>query len=335
MKIVENDYDKVIRSQYVTAVANYSYAIDKLIPLVNKLDFQRNSLKPNFYKRLEKDILIGCIMPPLTIALISKEENVNINEDFINDNISKAFVLDGIQRLSTLDRIKNHDDLDKNRNIYFNLLICDSMDKLLYRMITLNNGQKPMSARHQIEVLADNIIEFDELQLIAISEKDRGNFDKNSNHISKEVLIKGYLAYISGSVNIDNQKIIESKMDELITEQIIESDLPSRDYEYSDVISFVSHNISEDDLRKWFYIPNNFIGFMAAMAKHFGSIKNIPSDQLLNSINLFEESFDSIDVSKIKLGMARRRMVSYYFNNYNKLSILSPNELLDKISMEI
>jgi len=50
---------------------------------------------------------------------------------------------------------------------------------------------------------------------------------------------------------------------------------------------------------------------------------------------LFENAFSSIDVSKIKLGMARRRMVKYFFENYEKMSVMDSNRLLDKISMEL
>lgn len=63
------------------------------------------------------------------------------------------------KELNTLSRI-DADKLDMSRILYCNILISDSMDRLLYRMITLNNGQKPMSARHQIEILAGNIFDF-------------------------------------------------------------------------------------------------------------------------------------------------------------------------------
>lgn len=53
------------------------------------------------------------------------------------------------------------------------------MDRLLYRMITLNNGQKPMSARHQIEILASNMFDFDKLPILAVSEKNKSNKKNN------------------------------------------------------------------------------------------------------------------------------------------------------------
>ena len=343
-KMLNQSYDKVIQSAYLTATADYQFALEKLVPLIDKLDFQRNPLRKSFYERLERDIIDGCIMPFLTIA-IKRDTGVNDppfyseeNEDEFLQLLDEAFVLDGIQRLNTLKRASSKPDFDKTRPIFFNVLICGSMDRLLYRMVTLNNGQKPMTARHQIEVLANNIFDFDHLPVTAVTEKQAKAREKQNDEttMNKENLIKAYLAYISASVNIDNQKIIETKMDELITDQIMESNLTSRDAQYTNIIEYVSTCISNSGyLKNWFNIPNNFIGFSAAMASKFDAIQSTAQQDLIDSIELFESAFSSIDVSKIKLGMARRRMVKYFFENYEKFSTMDNNSLLDKISMEL
>lgn len=342
-KILDESYDMVIQSVYLTATADYGFALQKLVPLIDKLDFQRNPLRKSFYSRLENDIVNGCIMPFLTIAIkkdISKNElpfYTDENSAYFLQLLDNAFVLDGIQRLNTLKRVSSMSNFDSSRPIFFNVLICGSMDKLLYRMVTLNNGQKPMTARHQIEVLANNIFDFDNLPIISVTEKQNKSSKKSSNEatMNKENLIKAYIAYISGSVNIDNQKIIESKMDELITDQIMDSNITKRETQYHDIISYVNACMEIDYLKNWFKTPNNFIGFSAAMSYQFETIRNTSHDELVDSILLFENAFSSIDVSKIKLGMARRRMVKYFFENYQKLSVMDNNRLLDKISMEL
>lgn len=335
VKILDRQWDKVIRSAYITLKMDYEFALVKLVPLINKLDFQRNALRASFYRRLESDILDGCIMPNITIAL---QEECNdwqhVKESYIKEAIAKGFILDGIQRLNTLNRISNNLRFDQSGTLYANLLICESMDRLLYRMITLNNGQKPMSTRHQIEILAGNIFDFDNLPLLSISEKQKSKH-KGEDYMSREVLIKGYLAFISNSINIDNQKIIEEKMNELIAEQIMESDLPQKDVEFKDVVDYISKAIDDSYLKEWFNIANNFIGFTAAMNKNFKAIKGLSSEELKDSVELFEDVFRALDVSKIKLGMARRRLVKYYFEKYEVLSKLNTNQLLDKISQEL
>ena len=338
LKLYDIQYDKVIRSFYLTTGVDYEYAIEKLVPLINKLEFQRNPLRASFYKRLEEDIQTGCIMPNITVAIkvddkMPKEEE--ISDMYINENMKNAFILDGIQRLTTLKRI-DRSKLDLSRMLYCNILICDSMDRLLYRMITLNNGQKPMSARHQIEILAGNIFDFDSLPILSVTEKAKKTRRKSEDEsMNKENLIKGYLAYISNSVNIDNQKIIEEKMNELIADKILNSNIASKNGEFKDVIDYISTMLEDEYLNSWFKIANNFIGFSAAMNTVFSEVCELDKEKLKNLIELFEDVFSAIDVSKIKLGLSRRRMVKYYFENIAKFSQYSYSDLLDAISQEL
>ena len=202
-------------------------------------------------------------------------------------------------------------------------------------MITLNNGQKPMSARHQIEILAGNIFDFDSLPILSVTEKEKKSRKNTEDTMNKENLIKGYLAYISNSINIDNQKIIEEKMNELIADKILNSNIASKNGEFQDVVNYVSQMIKNDYLNNWFKVVNNFIGFSAAMNITYENIREISDSDLQEHIELFEEVFSAIDVSKIKLGMARRRMVKFYFENFVKLSKYDYSDLLDFISQEL
>lgn len=340
--VFNESYDEVIRSVYLTVMADYAFALDNLVPLIDKLDFQRSPLRKTFYSRLERDIIDGCIMPFLTIAINKdikgKKFYTSNNQKELEDLLKSAFVLDGIQRLNTLSRVANKTGFDPSRPIFFNILICGSMDRLLYRMVTLNNGQRPMTARHQIEILAQNMLDFSNIPLDTITEKQsKSNIkrDEGESQVAKDTLIKSYIAYISNSVNIDNQKIIESKMDELITDNIMDSDITSRNVQFSDILHFIKKCMENSFLKAWFLVPNNMIGFSAAMSTAFSCVEDLPLVNLVDAISVFEEAFKSIEVSKIKLGMARRRMVKYYFENYSVLSTLDELKLLNKISMEL
>ncbi len=50
-------------------------------------------------------------------------------------------------------------------------------------MVTLNNGQKPMTARHQIEILAESIYDFTAYSFKIITEKE--NFSKYERAFKK------------------------------------------------------------------------------------------------------------------------------------------------------
>lgn len=335
--IKDKQYDYVIRSHFLMVVVDYEFALKYLVPLISRLDYQRDTLRAGFYSRLESDIVKGCVMPPLTIAYkddIDKE--TEINEDYFMFHLNHAFVLDGIQRLNTLDRAASkNEDFNFLRPLYLNVLICDSMDRLLYRMITLNNGQRPMTARHQIEILASNLLDFDSLPILVASEKQKGAKRNNPEVMNKDVVIKGYSAFVSQSYNIDNDKIIESRMDGLIAERILSSDLISRETEFVEVLHFVNRCLSDSVLTEWFLVPNNFIGFCASMAKAYPDIKDAQIDRFREQIVILEKAFEGINVSKIKLGLVRRKIVSRYFENYKQWALLNETDLLDEISQEI
>lgn len=131
--------------------------------MIDRFDAQRKLLDIKFYERLEKDIVNGCMIPPITLAFVSKdmasEKELDIINKYINDNIKEGFILDGIQRINTLFRANelNYEAFPRRSSLLLNIIISESSDMLLYRMITLNNGQKAMSPRHQIEILTKGL----------------------------------------------------------------------------------------------------------------------------------------------------------------------------------
>lgn len=329
------DTDDVIGGFVVAGATNYEYALEAFVPLIKKLDIQRDALKTKFYSRLEDDIVRGCVMPPITVALIhsfaAKKPGKSTITDFIAKHIENAFVLDGIQRLNTLQRASLKDGFDKNRTIHINFVIAGSRDRLLYRMITLNNGQKPMSARHQIDVLADSFFDFDDVDLNLVAEKGKGRV-RAPDTFKKADFVKGYVAYLSESVNVDNQKIIEEKMDELIASKIIESDIPTSHIEFSDVVLLINRFSTSEFLKNWIRIQNNFIGFCVGAKSSAAILSNTSVNVIERSIQTFEEAFSSVNVSKVNLGKARRESVAHFVEGFEKYKMLGEYELLDKIS---
>lgn len=332
------DTDTVIDGYVVSASTPYQFALDNFVPLIGRLDIQRDALNTKFYSRLEDDIVRGCVMPPITIALIHSTPNQmgarRKIEEYISQNIDNAFVLDGIQRLNTLRRAALKNGFDANRAIHVNFIIASSRDRLLYRMITLNNGQKPMSARHQIDVLADAFFDFDGIDLNLVAEKGKGRA-RAPDSFKKADFVKGYVAYLSGSVNIDNQKIIEEKMDELIASKIIDSDIPTSNVEFMDIVDLINEFSKLSELRDWIRVQNNFIGFCVGAKTSVAELKVAKVENIAGSVKNFEQAFSSINVSKVNLGKVRRELVAYFFRNYIHLSKLDEFELLDKISDRI
>ena len=335
IQFFDKEFDKVVSSVFCSGNTSYKYAIENFYPRIDKYYAQRKNLDEKFYQKLQRDIIDGCIMPPITVALIIedinglKEKTKEELQKIFEENKEDLYILDGIQRLNTLNKAYNTDIA--NFKIYFNVLISDSEDRLLYRMITLNNGQKPMSARHQIEVLAYKMFDFADVSIAVQTEKERSK-RVIKGAFNKDDIIKGYIAYLSRSINIDNQKIIESKMDELIAEKIIESNVTQGTQNFKDIIALIETYVEEPDLLRWFKQTNNLIGFCSGISKSYDDLKSESKEDFKISVLRFESALEEFDISKIKLGHLRRLTVNYFILKYEYLKELSITEFKESIS---
>jgi len=284
-------------------------------------------------------------MPPLTIAFISDLNKIPTTrkdiEKYLANNIKEAFILDGIQRLNTLNRTNQNSltndslpNLDLKRPIFLNILICESMDNLLYRMITLNNGQKPMSASHQIEILASHVYNFDELGITIQTEKDKGK-KRIVGSFNKSDFIKAYLAFLSNSISIDNNKVIEEKLDELLANRILDSSITEDGLEFSKVVGIISKHSKNKYIKKWFENGNNLIGFSVGIKKSFEQVNKVRTELFEENLRVLDKSISSLNLSTIKLSRERRRISKFYFEFFNKTYNLEQMELLDMLVEEI
>lgn len=323
INIFTSDLDKVIDSYVAMGKTTYRVALDKLYPLINRFEAQRKLQDKKFYKRLQRDIIEGCIMPPITIALLDKEDRdltkVSDFENFVNENLHKGYILDGMQRLNTLKSASEFDEFDDNRIAYINIIVADNQDKLLYRMITLNNGQKPMTPRHQIETLTAEMFDFSQLKNISVqTEKERANKTIHGAFNLGDIS-RGYLAFLTNNVNNENNKIIDEKMDEILVTRVLDSRDASSNLRFQDVLSFID-KLSEDSfVKKWFKVNNNLIGFCVGIKESYESFKTVTANEFSIRIELFDEAFDAINASKVNLGKYRRQLSSEFIKKYDLL----------------
>ncbi len=335
MKIFDKELDVVIHGLVASGNVSYKYAIDNYVPLINKTEFQRKLQDKKFYQKLERDIEDGCIMPPITIAYvddtINERSTLDQIESFINNNVNKSFVLDGIQRLNTLSRLINSNKIDFNKKLYVTYIFCNSVDKLLYRMITLNNGQRPMTPRHQVEVMMSNVYDFDQYDIHIQTEKERAEWiDKKS--FNKSDLIQAYLAFMADSPVIDNKKIIQEKMDDLLVGKIISTDPLKYESNFSDIFIALSKFQRHPIAFKWLKITNNIVGFSVGMKKSSKEILEASVEDFVKSIKTFDSAFSDFNPSKIKVGKYRRELSCEYFRQYSDLKDYDSDSLLEYFS---
>lgn len=131
----------------------------------NEYQRKRVSNSRTVYSLLKIDAVQGCVIPPIVLAISSSEPSELRSEDLretLEKNVEHLMILDGLQRTHSL--IDIDDDLKKKgdesalvayRKLPIRCEIYLGINRLgiLYRMLTLNTGQTPMSLRQQIEML--------------------------------------------------------------------------------------------------------------------------------------------------------------------------------------
>ncbi len=135
--------------------------------IMDKNEFQRTRVRSSqsVYSLLKRDLVDGCVIPPIVLALDEELPNEYIEgyeklEDFLNRNKNKIFILDGLQRTFTIKDIFLNANSETptpgykealNNTIRVEIYSGLNKEGVLYRMLTLNTGQTPMSLRHQID----------------------------------------------------------------------------------------------------------------------------------------------------------------------------------------
>ncbi|WP_421346690.1 hypothetical protein [Aeromonas veronii] len=137
----------------------------------SNLEIQRKVIKGfKPYDRLRDDLEIGCVIPPLVIGVKDErvitpiEDNEESETAFLNaiatlepDNV---YIIDGLQRTKAIQDVFNRisDNKVKEQFLAQQLRVeiwpDISLSSLTYRMILLNAGQKPMSLKHQLEIVS-------------------------------------------------------------------------------------------------------------------------------------------------------------------------------------
>lgn len=339
IKLFSVIHDDVVGAAVGVGETAYDYALTNMLPLISRLDIQRRVQDPKFYSRLTRDILTGCVMPPITIAfLVPKVASVGETkqklQDFCNENIKNGFVLDGIQRLNALARARDqsNNEFPGNRTLFINIIACSSMDSLLYRMITLNNGQRAMTMRHQIEILMEQV-DFSGTSLKVMTEKKGGS--RKQGYFRQGDLVLAYLAFLSGSTTVDTQKLIEERLDQILAAKVLEAPPKHEDAQFFETLKLMEKWLKADETRAWFKVTNNLIGFCAGARQGLPNLKTLSAKKFSIVVANFDMAFSAFDVSKIKLGQARRDCLAYFIGNFKNMQDMDINDLTGEFAKRI
>ncbi len=171
MKIVSQVFDKRINAWNILMEMTIQEYLKFGKQITEKNEFQRKKVRrsSSVYQLLKDDLLSGCLMPPIVLAVHSNDlTSDSFSENISNEEIQnyltpeKLIILDGLQRTYTLmqivENLISEESTERLKDFHSNFLRVEvylglSRTGVLYRMLTLNTGQTPMSTRHQIEIL--------------------------------------------------------------------------------------------------------------------------------------------------------------------------------------
>lgn len=321
-------------------------------------DLQRRRVKTanRTYGLLKEDIKFGCVIPPIVLAIFPNEKQaaeIN-NAKTLLEKISTAgkdlIILDGLQRtytiLDLLNEINDNKEMvEKVSQLPLRIEIYTGISKVgvLYRMLTLNTGQTPMSTRHQVEMIySDYKNGFDGLTFIT---EAQNKVPTGDNEFRFNDILDGFISYITGDyLPLDREDLVEIiKNLEALTKDDKKKDL------FKQLITTYNHMRlrllelspgwqyqTDDSLRKRPFGTNvNDIFSKVQTIAGFGAALNflienalvvdldavpiliaaIEPDGAAEAFDLMIKHLDEIQVSAKKIGNEQRMYFYYFFRS--------------------
>lgn len=365
MKIASHLYDARIEASNVLVEMSISEYENLVKGVLRNNIFQRKRVRSSktVYALLKHDLMRECVIPPVVLALTSgaEEYNKDTEENLISqiqENSDHLVILDGLQRTHTildlLDELRSSNDeagINKLENARLRVEIYIGLNRLgiLYRMLTLNTGQTPMSLRQQIEILYLDYLGTSIEGVELVREADGKAANKPNQYNFKDV-IEGFNAYLDrDELPIDKADILENinSLEKLSKEnqssELFEKYLKALNlFTLKAVRLCDTVELKEEYLEKnsspfgksaiqLFKKPQAMSGFGAAVGKliDFEIISDI--DEVIEIIDelevedaeeFLEEINNSLDWLKnntSKIGNAQRTFFSFYFRDiFNK-----------------
>jgi len=372
MRIASNLYDSRIHSRNLLVeitIGEYELFVNDVL---EKNEFQRRRVRSSktVYALLKEDLLKQCIIPPIVLALTNDVEfDQDDDESFktaLTQNKDHLVILDGLQRtytivdlLAELRASGDDESLQKVLGTKLRIEIYVGLNRLgiLYRMLTLNTGQTPMSLRQQIEMLYLDYVskEIDGVELIREAD---GRVANKPNQYNFKDVIEGFNAYLDrDELPIDKANILENinSLEKLSKEnqnsELFEKFLSSLNSTISKLVELCGDSeVSEmfidehgspfgKNISQIVKKPQSISGFGAAVGKmiDFEVLKTMDDIHIVvkeikieDPVAFLEEINDSLlwlKSNSKKIGNAQRSFFTFFFRdllNHDSDSFRSP-----------
>lgn len=355
-EVVGIDYDGRINNFMVSARADYEWYLEKTKGSEENLVIQRDIIKGSKpYKNLRADLKMGCILPTIVLAVRDIDASVTEKYDQSNgfiradradlDKLQETVngttpahvdIVDGLQRTNALrETLQELDAAERpaflQRSLRLEIWINIPFFPLAYRMLLLNAGQRPMSMKHQIDILsgglATDLEDLPGIEILRLKDHKRrvrpGQF-----HLS--TLAQAFQAWLQRSPNVDRTNLVVETM---VVDEALESlgiDLTDADGNQRDGFrQFIDWLIQLDralgeEKNRFFGNDTVVLGFAAAvgfahknealqerlpaaMAKLIADMEGDQDDPL--GVETFDQIRKSVDTKRSNVGEATRGLV--------------------------
>lgn len=235
VKIVSETEDKKIKTTNYLIELTLSDYLEFAREIISNNSYQRKRVRSltSIYSQLKEDLKQGCVIPPIVLAI----DEINMGQETLDpENIKgllqKSMILDGLQRTFTIieayeDLRKNDEDTTEFLNSKLRAEVYAGINRfgILYRMLTLNTGQTPMTLRHQIEILYSSY-DLDIPDITLIKEVD-GSIPRNIGEYKFQDIIDGFISYLQASyLPMTRSTVLETiKTLESISNENVDEDL--------------------------------------------------------------------------------------------------------------
>lgn len=247
MKIIDIALDERINGYCATITCTYQWYLGATTGSEENLTIQRAIIKDSkAYRTLRADLRRGCVLPPLVLAVsgvllpttldpshLSNATGMaaliaEISPQLMNPRPDDTYIIDGLQRTNALRQALHEiGDAPEERAIFLSRALRVEVwlnipfGAIAYRMLLLNAGQKPMSIKHQVEVLSMKLAEdLGTIPGIEILTSINAQRRTRSGQFALAKLSQALQAWLQGSPNIDVRNTV---MEQLLAESAIET----------------------------------------------------------------------------------------------------------------
>ena len=247
MKIIDLALDERINGYCATATCTYEWYLNATAGAEANLSIQRGIIKGSkAYQTLRADLRRGCILPPLVLAmsnialpdlldgavlddLVQRQELMNeLQASMVTPRPNDTYIIDGLQRTNALRQTR--DELEgavQEREVFLarplrvEIWLNIPFGAVAYRMLLLNAGQKPMSMKHQIEILSMKLREdLESIPGLEILMSLNAQRRISAGQFTLARLSQSFQAWLQGTPNIDVRNTV---MEQLLAESATET----------------------------------------------------------------------------------------------------------------